>query len=185
MKTLPVFLLLMAHLVASGNTFAVTRPHTQDPLPAKLEVPIDLMWSVLPPSLVKDNFGERTRNAFHVLEIIIGNNTSKTLLIKSAGVKLNVEGGNDLIVPFSSFQIVKLSVQEKSQMDRLCSYSFRENLIVDSNSQVRTLAFLPRSLLSTPDKKAVDKPDQVRKLVRDLVVIGNLFSGEPITLPSK
>ena len=176
----------MAHVVATGNAFALTRrPLAQDNPSAKLEVEIDLMWSVLPPSIVKANFGERTRDAFHVFEIIIGNKTSKTLLIRSAGVKLSNEGGNDLLAPFSSFQIVKGSIQEKSQMDRLCSNSLRENLIVDSNSQVRTWAFLPRSLLRTPDKNALDKPDQVRNIIRDLVLIGEVLSGEPITLSTK
>jgi hypothetical protein len=177
-----LLLLIVSHALASNNSQAfLQRSSQQHPPSAKPDVEIEVMWSVLPPKIAKDNFGERVSNSFYVVEIVIGNNTANGLLVTDVGIKL-ASGGQ---VPFASFQIVQQSIRDKSQLLRLCSFGFRGNLLVDSNHQVRTHAFFPRALLGIQDKKARDNPQEVRKLIADIFIVGRKLAAVKTSLPSK
>ena len=69
----------------------------QAPLPPGPLVPglppqVDIMWSVVPNKIVKDNFGARVGKLFYCLEIVIGNDTGYDLQIASVGFYLGPVG---------------------------------------------------------------------------------------------
>jgi hypothetical protein len=55
------------------------------PIPPGLDPQVDLMWAVVPMTIVGDNFGRAMRKKFYAIEVVIGNNTGYDLQIASVG----------------------------------------------------------------------------------------------------
>ena len=52
---------------------------------------VDLMWSVLPDGIIKDNFGSKTAKNYYGIQVVIGNNTGFDLQIVSMGFKTTLK----------------------------------------------------------------------------------------------
>lgn len=82
----------------SGNSQSITFDVIQapaippKPIPPGMNPQVDIMWAVVPQSIVKDNFGQRVGKLFYCIEVVIGNNTGYDLQIASVGFKLGPVG---------------------------------------------------------------------------------------------
>lgn len=52
---------------------------------------VDLMWSVLPDRIIKDNFGSKTAKIYYGIQVVVGNNTGFDLQIVSMGFKTTLK----------------------------------------------------------------------------------------------
>lgn len=57
---------------------------------------VDLMWTVLPDEVVKDNFGTKAAKQYYGIQVVVGNNTGFDLQIVSLGFKTNLKSPQDL-----------------------------------------------------------------------------------------
>ena len=54
---------------------------------------VDVMWSILPEDVVKDNFGRHASKNFYGIEVVIGNNSGYDLQLTSIGFRSNLGTG--------------------------------------------------------------------------------------------
>lgn len=57
----------------------------QGPIPPGLSAQVDVIWNVVDPNVVEDNFGHRVRNLFYCVQLTVGNNTGYDLQLASVG----------------------------------------------------------------------------------------------------
>jgi hypothetical protein len=183
-QALPALLLVLMDLLAYGNALAfLPWSPKQDPSPPRLDERINLMWSVLPPKIVKDIFGKRVNEQFYVLEIVIANEASTSLVVRHGGVKLT-SSQTDVVVPFATLRMVEASMRDKSQVVQLCLLGFNQNLVIDANRQTKTFAFLPRDLFRIADKNAANDPLEVKKQIANIVIVGTQFKEQAVSIGS-
>jgi hypothetical protein len=68
------------------------------PLVPGLDPQVDIMWTVVPQNVVKDNFGQRVGKLFYCLEVVIGNDSGYNLQIATVGFQLGPTGPEASIV---------------------------------------------------------------------------------------
>lgn len=93
---------------------------------------VDVMWSILPEDVVKDNFGRHAAKNFYGIEVVIGNNSGYDLQLSSIGFRSNLgtdamervkvmEDGKEIDkdvpklfnVPTSNHQLVRGTVEKE------------------------------------------------------------------------
>ena len=80
---------------------------------------VDVMWSVLPPSVVGDNFGRKIKERYYGIEVVIGNNTGYDLQVASVGFtvpKLTDEAGG-YTVPSTGYRVARGSLQRRQELN--------------------------------------------------------------------
>jgi len=66
------------------------RPIPRKPTPSGIHR-VDVMWSVLPDEVVKDNFGTKAAKHYYGIQVVIGNNTGFDLQIAGLGFKTDLK----------------------------------------------------------------------------------------------
>lgn len=93
-----------------GNTLTVPFSINEvapGPVPPGLDPQVDVMWSLVPHGIVKDNFGRRVGNNFYCVEIVVGNSTGYDLQIASVGFMLGPIGEAATLVAKTRTQIAR------------------------------------------------------------------------------
>jgi len=62
------------------------------PIPPGMEPQVDIMWTMVPQNIVKDNYGQRIGKNFYCIEVVIGNNSGYDLQVASVGFELGPVG---------------------------------------------------------------------------------------------
>lgn len=86
------------------------------PIPPGIDPQVDIMWSVLPRELVRDNFGRRISDKYYCIQIAIGNNSGYSLQIANVGFKLPGASNNMPKIPSSSYQMVRGSLERTQEV---------------------------------------------------------------------
>ena len=108
---------------------------TAQPLPPGLDAEVEVMWKVLPPDVVHDNFGSRVAKRYYGVEVVIGNNSGFDLQLAAVGFRnykpsaggssggstpcLNSGTGRAYPrIPTDSYQIVRGSLEREQEFGR-------------------------------------------------------------------
>jgi hypothetical protein len=67
-------------------------PTPPGPIPPGMKPDVDIMWTMVPEKIVKDNFGARVGKLFYCIEVVVGNNSGYDLQIASVGFTLGPVG---------------------------------------------------------------------------------------------
>jgi len=86
---------------------ATEEPPPPGPLVPGLDPQVDVMWSVVPQSVVKDNFGQRVGKLFYCIEVVIGNSTGYDMQIAAVGFQLGPTGKHAETIAKSSERAAK------------------------------------------------------------------------------
>ncbi|HEY0407797.1 MAG TPA: hypothetical protein VGC89_18825 [Pyrinomonadaceae bacterium] len=95
---------------------------TAGPIPPGLnnEGQVDVMWAVLPDSVVKDNFGGKVSNEYYAVEVVIGNDSGFDIQIASVGFTGGKDQNDNQIfnnkIPSTGFRITRGSLQRRQQL---------------------------------------------------------------------
>lgn len=91
-------------------------PTPPGPLVPGLDPQVDVMWSVVPQSVAKDNFGQRVGKLFYCIEVVIGNDTGYDLQIAAVGFQLGPTGQHAETVMKTSKRVAETmqTVQDES-----------------------------------------------------------------------
>jgi len=138
---------------------------------SSLQSQLDITWSVMPEEVVGKNFGRRIKNNYYCIAVAVGNTSVKDFKIIQLGFKLRREGSIDSIVPASGYRSL-LHGLTAPQVIRLCDQAFRDGLVVPSQVQIRTIAFLPKELFGKTERKGMNNPQDIQKSLGHIVLIG-------------
>src|ERR1051326_5555272 len=98
--------------------FAVTGI-TQGPIPPGLngQGQVDVMWSILPDKIVKDNFGGKVKKEFFCIEAVIGNDSGYDLQLSSVGFTIpKLTGVTRAPIPTTGYRTVRGTLEAWGQL---------------------------------------------------------------------
>jgi hypothetical protein len=181
------------------------------PLVPGLNPQVDIMWSVVPQNVVKDNFGQRVGKLFYCLEVVIGNDSGYNLQIATVGFQLGPTGPEASIVLDTSKSMSEslLKAQQATLPDALrvategCKREFKTyedykayldcvsnrttQVITDTaNSQAAVISALQRQrdLLATipPNSPGNTLPSSSYRMTRGSVEHGQFWNFRNVSL---
>lgn len=85
------------------------------PPPGMDEPGIDVMWSVVPDEVVKDNYGRYIAQRYYEIEIAIGNNSGCELFLATVGFKSGGTGG-PVLMPALGYKMVRGSLERAQEL---------------------------------------------------------------------
>ena len=101
--------------------FSITAT-SPEPLPPGLDAQVEVMWKVLPRSVVHDSFGSRVAKRYYGVEVVIGNNSGFDLQLAAVGFSdYTLEECNSPptldspTIPVDSYQIVRGSLERAQE----------------------------------------------------------------------
>ena len=139
---------------------------------------LDVLWDVLPPKTLSDLFGKRVSHEFYGIEVIIGNDTGSDLLVNAL---LFRKSDPQTVVAASLSNVMALTAEGKRA--RLCEVGFDGDLVVRTNTQKRTLVFIPRRLLGPTNNRGEFDSAQIRKQLGEPHVVGRKIVAEKYVAP--
>lgn len=84
------------------------------PIPPGLKPQVDIMWSLVPRKIVRDNFGHYIDGRYYCIEVVIGNNSGYSLQIASVGFQPGLDHGRkpDDPTPAEGYRMVRGTLQK-------------------------------------------------------------------------
>lgn len=103
-----------------GTTDFAVREKPPGAIPTE-DPQVDVMWSVIPNGIVKDNFGRNVGNNYYCIEIAIGNNSGYDLLLGSIGFDLTKSSSALLAtiqhkIPVASYKLTRGTLEKGQEV---------------------------------------------------------------------